>query len=143
MRKQTSTDTYNKIKASKLLSKRRFEVYEALFQFGPLTANDVVRRMKSSGHYEANQTGWNARFSELEKMGVIEEVGRKNDDVSGHECIVWDVTDKLPTPLPKNNKRSKSQLKKELLSATISLGQDIDEKWKSQLRKMYLLIIQL
>jgi len=134
MTRQTSIDALNEIKTSGLLSKRRLEVYEALFYYGPLTANDLVRQMKQQ-YSNANQTGWNARFSELERMEVIIQVGTKQDDISGHECIVWDVTGKLPTPLPKEP--SKKQVKSQLVEKIASLGFEIDSQWKPQLREIW------
>lgn len=131
--RQTSIDTYNEIKNSGLLSKRRMEVYDVLFHHGPMTANDLVRHNKLHHPY-ANQTGWNARFSELERMKAIKEVGLKKDDVSGNECIVWDVTDEIPIKLEKSNK---GELKKELIDKIIALGKIISPEWKQPLREIF------
>lgn len=98
MKRKTSIETYNMIKDSGLLSRRRFEVYEVLFFHGPLSAHEVVEiARKKYAANGANQTGWNARISELERAGVIESVGEKVNPTSGFKNIVWDVTDKLPT----------------------------------------------
>jgi hypothetical protein len=131
--RQTSIETYTEILRSGLLSKRRLEVYDVLFHHGPMSANDLIRHNKIH-HPNANQTGWNARFSELERMGAIKEVGTKKDEVSGNECVVWDVTDALPIKLETVPKR---ELKKELINKIVSLGKTVDDKWKQPLREIY------
>ncbi|MEJ7644312.1 MAG: hypothetical protein WKF87_06935 [Chryseolinea sp.] len=131
--RQTSLATYHEIVASGLLSKRRLEVYDVLFHHGPMSANDLIRRIIRDHPY-ANQTGWNARFSELQRMGAIKEVGTKKDEVSGHECIVWDVTHTLPVKIEKTDK---AELKKELVNKIVSLGKAVDDKWKEPLREIY------
>lgn len=100
MTRQTSVETYRLIESDGLLSKRRFEVYSILFNSGPLTAHEIVATARKQ-YPLANQTGFNARLSELEKLGVVETVGEKNNPVSGHKNLLWDVTDKLPSKLEK------------------------------------------
>lgn len=131
--RSTSIATYNEIKASGLLSKRRFEVYDTLFHHGPMTANDLVRHFKAQNP-DANQTGWNARFSELERMGAIKEVGTKKDLVSGNDCTLWDVTSELPVKLEKS---SKGELKKKLIDKIVSLGKAVGPELKQPLREIY------
>jgi len=109
--RSTSREVYFKIKEDGLLSKRRLEVYEILYKHGPLTANEIVRIAKEK-YPNANQTGFNARLSELKRMEAIIEVGEKQDAVSGHRCYLWDVTDKMPKALPKNARLSRSHLEK-------------------------------
>jgi hypothetical protein len=93
--RKTSIEAYKQITASGLLSRRRMEVYEILFHHGPLTAHGVVEFARSFAP-SANQTSFNARLSELKRLGVVQEVGYKDDVVSGHKCILWDVNDQLP-----------------------------------------------
>ena len=139
--RDTSIQTLNEIKASGLLSRRRMEVYEVLFYHGPMTQNETVRYYQRV-YPGCNAAGWNARFAELERMNAIQEVGRKNDEISGHEVTVWDVTSRLPVPLDK--KKTKKKLSDELISAIVSLGKEVDNlKWKSQLRDMYKMILEL
>ncbi len=95
MIRETSIETYHHIKENGLLSQRRFEVYEILFHNGPLTAHEVVKIARHK-YPEANQTGFNARLSELETMGVVQRVGSKINPVSGQKNHLWDVTVRLP-----------------------------------------------
>jgi Fe2+ or Zn2+ uptake regulation protein len=102
--KKTSIETYKKIKDNGLLSQRRMEVYEILFNFGPLTAHEVVKVARNK-YPEANQTGFNARLSELEKMGVVNVCGEKVNPVSGCKNSLWETTDHLPIKIIKNYKQ--------------------------------------
>jgi hypothetical protein len=87
--RQTSIDCYNQIKAEGLLSKRRLEVYEAIYKNAPCSASEIfnVRNLKT------NQSG---RFTELRDLGVIYEKGIKKCRVTGKNVIEWDLTDNLP-----------------------------------------------
>ena len=87
--RQTSIDCYNQIKAEGLLSKRRLEVYEAIFKNAPCSASEIfnVKNLKT------NQSG---RFTELRDLGVIYEKGIKKCSVTGKNVIEWDLTDNLP-----------------------------------------------
>jgi hypothetical protein len=109
--RETSIEVYEKIKGEGLLSRRRFEVYAILYDHGPMTGNEIIKVAKSM-YPDANQSGFNARLSELKKMGVAVEVGEKPDDVSGNRCYLWDVTSKLPTALPKINRLPRAHLEK-------------------------------
>lgn len=131
--RSTSIETYHRIKSSGLLSNRRFEVYAALYHCGPMTANELIRLQKQK-HPDSNQTGWNARFSELERMGVIKAVGTKKDSVSGNDCVVWECTDSLPVKLVKLDRKA---LKKQLIKKIADLGANVDDTLKVPLREIY------
>ncbi len=88
--RQTSIDCYNQIKASGLLSKRRFEVYEAIYKNAPCTTNEALKDIYSGSH------GVGSRTTELRDLGVIYEKGIKKCTVTGKKVIEWDLTDKLP-----------------------------------------------
>lgn len=94
--RDTSLAAYRTIKENNLLSERRLEVLEILAHFGPLTAHEVVSVGRKKNPL-ANQTGWNARLSELESMGVVKTVGEKLNEVSNVLNMLWDVTGSLPT----------------------------------------------
>lgn len=100
MIRQTSVDAYHAIRDEGLISKRKFEVYEILFHHGPLTAHEIVY-MARSKYPLANQTGFNARLSELKTLGLAIEVGEKINPVSGKLNYLWDVTDKRPVNFEK------------------------------------------
>ena len=106
MTRQTSMDAYRKIKSEGLLSKRRLEVYETLFHFGPMTANETFEKLykKDIGPKNAASNSA-ARFSELRDMGVIQEIGERKCSVTGMNVISWDVTSWLPTKIKKPSKK--------------------------------------
>lgn len=95
--RQTSASVYHKINAQGLLSKMRLSVYNALYQHGPATAQEIFRHLRC----DTNQSG---RFTELRDLGVIREVRVRPCSVTGHEVIEWDVTANLPNG--KVNKKS-------------------------------------
>lgn len=86
--RQASIDVYNRIARDGTLSKRRWEVYDCLFHHGPLTGNEVVRKLGLPGAWK--------RLSELERETVIQEVGKRVCTVTGEEVGIWDVTGNLP-----------------------------------------------
>lgn len=100
MVRETSVISYNTIRDSGLLSKRRWEVYDILYQHGPLTAHEIVAIARRT-YPNANQTSFNARLSELETIDCVRRVGKKTNPTSGIENYLWDVTEKLPKKLTK------------------------------------------
>lgn len=103
MTRQTSFIAYTKIKEEGLLSKKRWEVYDILFEHGPLTAHEVVAKARKQ-YPLSNQTSFNARLSELESQRVVARVGKKINPVSGTENYLWDVTAHEPIKLEKPTK---------------------------------------
>jgi hypothetical protein len=91
MIRQTSIDAYRKIEAEGLLSKLRFTVYDCVFHFGPMTAQECAKKINP-----LHQKSITPRFSELESMGVLREVGERKCNVTGMTVIEWDVTKNLP-----------------------------------------------
>ena len=91
--RQTSINCYNQIKAQGLLSKIRFEVYEAICNSAPCTSSEAMRgRLNSTSVLSQSR----ARFTELRELGVIYEKGIKKCTVTGRNVIEWDLTDRLP-----------------------------------------------
>ena len=105
MTRQTSIEAYHKIKEEGLLSKRRLEVYEILYWFGPLSANEVFFKMSKGNMGPVNAASNSAaRFSELRDRGVIRESGTKICSITKMNVIQWDVTSKLPIKIKNNIK---------------------------------------
>ena len=94
MMRDTSLDAYYKIRDEGLLSKRRFEVYEALVKHGPCTANELFRKWKYRSHI--TQQNIHPRLGELRERGVVEEVRVKPCEVTGRMAIVWKANGKMP-----------------------------------------------
>ena len=133
--RQTSIECYKKIKASGLLSKRRFETYEALMKIAPCTASEV----QLSIGYNNGGRDCMKRISELRDRGVICEVRTRKCTVTGKNVIEWDLTDNLPTKL-KATQTIKQQKVSQALSLIESLGKRLNEPEKAELRAIWHLV---
>lgn len=108
MTRQTSIEAYNQIKENGLLTGLQFKVYDALYHYGPATQQELWFRCFK----ETQARNIMPRFAELQRLGVIDSLQKKPCDISGRNCMVWDVTDRLPAkPQPK---QTKDQIIKEL-----------------------------
>ena len=113
MIRQTSIEAYNRIKQNGLLSRRRFEVYDSLYSFGPVTANELFSNMKLKNK-TLNQSNTNvrARLNELRELGTAQELGKKICSITKQNVIIWDVTSEVPIKVEK--KLTNSQIIKAL-----------------------------
>ena len=127
--RQTSIDCYNEIRANGLLSKRRFEVYEALLSSAPCTSSEAIRNAKTT----FGVFGVSSRFTELRDLGVIHEVRTRECRVTGRNVIEWDLTDRLPVNIKNPNKTKKQRLD-DALNSLRELYKNKDstnEDWKT------------
>lgn len=107
MIRDTSIEAYKKIRENGLLSKRRFEVYDILFNNGPLTGSEVAIKFKKTyGHFAPSNTNIVTRLGELRDTGAVREVNKTMCSVTGMTVILWDVTSKLPIKLEKTKKQN-------------------------------------
>ena len=128
--RQTSIECYNEIRANGLLSKRRFEVYEALLSSAPCTSSEAIRNAKTT----FGVFGVSSRFTELRDLGVIYEVRTRECTVTGRNVIEWDLTDRLPVNVKKSNKTKKNKIDDALNSLReLYKNKDTssDEDWKT------------
>lgn len=93
MKRKTSAEAFQKIKDEGLLSKRRLEVYETLYTYGPMTGMELLMRLKRTTNVDSQVR---ARLNELRELGVAEEVGEVRCSITKMHVIQWDVTDRLP-----------------------------------------------
>lgn len=97
MIRDTSREAYNKIKAEGLLSKRRWQVYDALTQYGPCTANELHARMGRTISAANVQSNLHPRLGELRDRGVVAELPKTHCTITGNQVHGWKVlSDKLP-----------------------------------------------
>jgi hypothetical protein len=96
MARETSVEAYNKIKRGGLLSKSRWEVYDVLFNHGPLTAGEVCKEYFP----QRQRDSLRPRFAELRDRGVVKELPARICRATGQTCVVWDVTANLPAEVP-------------------------------------------
>lgn len=97
--RQTSILAYNYIKENGLLSERRQQVYEALFEYGPCTASELFYKMRNLRN--PSHSNVTTRLGELRDLGCVAELGRKICNITGREVIEWDVTAALPAKFDK------------------------------------------
>ena len=128
--RQTSIDCYNQIKNSGLLSKRRFETYEAMVKIAPCTASEV---QKSINYFNGGRDCMK-RISELNKLGVIYDKGTRTCNVTGRNVVEWDLTDRLPVNV-KSSINTKKHRINEALNSLRQLYKNKDsstnEEWKA------------
>jgi hypothetical protein len=124
--RKTSIECYNQIKSEKLLTKRRFQVYEAIFKNAPCTTNEALKDVFSGSH------GIGSRTTELREQGVIYEKGFRKCTVTGRNVIEWDLTDDLPVNV-KLNANTKKKRVETALNALRELykyvGVSTDKDW--------------
>jgi len=107
--RQTSIDCYYEIKSEGLLTKRRLEVYEAIFKNAPCTSSEAMLNNLNSSNVLSQSR---ARFTELRELGVIYEKGIKKCSVTGRNVIEWDLTDRLPIEIKTSGNSKKDRIKK-------------------------------
>lgn len=104
MTRNTSIEAYHQIQDSGVLSKMRWTVYDDMFHNGPSTSNESQQRTGLTRRDNSS------RCSELRDRGFLEEVEVRVCTVSGHKCIVWDVTDRrAPLEVDKKKKKTTKQ----------------------------------
>ena len=120
--RQTSIDCYRKIKEQGLLSKKRFEVYQAILKKSPCTSGEAFAIMTTKENQISQSR---ARFTELRELGVIYEVRNRKCTITGMNVIEWDLTDRLPVTV-KNTNKTKKQKVNDVLNLLRKLYKDKD-----------------
>ena len=78
-------------------------------------------------------TSSRARFTELRELGVIYEVRNRKCTITGRTSIEWDLTDRLPINVKKNNKTKKQRINDALNLLRLlykNKNTSTDEDWK-------------
>lgn len=88
----TSRLAYERICADGLLPPARLKTYDLTYRIGPVTARQVDDALGRDYH---------KRLPELVAQGVLQQVGTTTCPVTGQLVTQWDITDRLPVPLPK------------------------------------------
>jgi hypothetical protein len=127
MVRETSAAAYQEIEQRGLLSKARWEVYKAVYFHGPCTSGEAYQFIPHGHRGALSQS--RARFTELRDMGVLKEAGERECRVSGHRCIVWDVTSKLPDKLQRRPSLAKQRRAVVEAARTYILHQTTEGYW--------------
>lgn len=88
--RHTSVEVYRQIRNEGLLSELRLEVYETVFNHGPITQGETWMKLHRP------RPSVTPRFAELQKRGVLKIVGERECASTGRKAVLWDVTDSLP-----------------------------------------------
>lgn len=104
--RDTSIEALNKIKANGLLSERRLQVYEILFERGPLAGAQVSYLYQQRHGKTARSETVRNRLTELRDLGVVAEVGHVEDPNTKMRVIQWDVTSRLPQKIAKRETKT-------------------------------------
>lgn len=87
MVRQTSLEAFEKIRKDGSLSRKRWEVYEALYECGPATSNELLRHLQTVKHVKfQNHSNITTRLGELRDMGVSFELDVVTDPITGHKA---------------------------------------------------------
>lgn len=99
--RQTSREAYAKLVQLRVLPQRRREVYSLIYAHGPGTSAELFSfTMAEKSMNVITQS--RARFTELRNAGLIRELGTVKCRITGHQAILWDVTDEeIPRNQPK------------------------------------------
>lgn len=125
MVRQTSLDTYYQIKDNGMLSNMRLKTYGLLFEYGAMTANELMDIAKGEYPTMSHQTieSLGRRLSELRDLGCIKEVGVVECSITKRQCIQWEVNGELPV------KREKPKTNKERMKiASILIGDYMENR---------------
>jgi hypothetical protein len=100
MTRETSAEAYAYLVSSGALARAQAAVYSALYLHGPLTRNELDRRLAGPG--QPNPT-FSRRLADMERMGVIRRVGVRPCAITGRNADAWDVTSQVvPAKLEKS-----------------------------------------
>jgi hypothetical protein len=97
--RQTSIDTYFEIRDSGLLSEKRFEVYQILYKYGPMSGAQVSEIYRRAKNYVGHSESIRNRITELVDMGCAYEVKTDACPVTGRQVLWFDVNGELPQKL--------------------------------------------
>ena len=95
MVRSASIAAYQQICTNGLLTTRRLQVYEHLYNNGPCTGKEITLALTTSS--STSGSSFHGRLSELRELGVVDEVGEKKCQHTGQTVTLWDVNGNLPT----------------------------------------------
>lgn len=96
----TSLESYRQCVESGYIAERYMEIIEWMHpQEESVSQGDAVRHFSDMVH------GYQARFHELEKLGVIQCVGTKWDEITKRNVKAYRLTGNLPAAEPTKGKK--------------------------------------
>lgn len=131
MVRETSREAYKQIKAQGLLGEKQLEVYECLFDYGPLTTNEIFSIVKGTSYI--SQSNISARVKELKDYGTVQEVGTKVCNITGRRVLLLDVTRNLPVKKKPISDKQKVKVLKKIIN---HIWPDVSKEKKQEAREM-------
>lgn len=136
MQQKTSLDVYKKILASGLISKRRREIVEILWENVALTGNQISKIHKERHNTNSFSENVKNRITELEQMGVITVVGIVSCPLTKNQVNLYALSGNLPVKL--QVKETKKQKIDNIKKTIVDIGKMLPEgKAKDLLRSVY------
>ncbi len=83
--RSTSIESYRDLVGSGRIGKLQQDVYNVVFNDGPGTAKELARVSGIDGFWK--------RLSELRRVGVVEEMGKRTCSITGKKAIVWKTSE--------------------------------------------------
>jgi hypothetical protein len=123
MTRQTSIDSYNTLRDSGALGRRRWEAYDDVFRNGPCTSGELAQRTGMTKRDAAS------RCAELRTRGLLRELGTQVCTTSGRTVISWDVTARN-APIPQPPKDAAEPTKRDEDSGVFCPGCRYAGRWK-------------
>lgn len=106
MIRETSIDAYHFIKENGLLVKRKWEIYNFMFNHGPLSCRQAIKLLSQQQNSKFHMSqSYSPRFCELRDEGYFREVeGGTVDPDTRRPVILWDVTSRVPEKIEKKKR---------------------------------------
>lgn len=94
--RQRSAEAYRQIRESGLVEKRKKEVFDLIWNHGPMTGAEVARRIKAKRNVWSQSESIRNRISDLRDMGLLIDVGGERDPDTGKMNTLWDWSGEMP-----------------------------------------------
>ena len=125
MQQKTSLDVYKKILASGLISKRRKEIVEILWEHTALTGNQISKIHKERHNTNSFSENVKNRITELEQMGVLYVVGIVSCPLTKNQVNLYALSGNLPIKL--QVKETKKQKIDNIKRTIVEIGKMLPE----------------
>ena len=123
MVRDTSKEIYNKIVSNGLLSKKRLQIYDIIYNLGSMTGSQVAQIYKENYNASQHSESIRNRITELTQQGVVKEVKTGDCAITGKKVLWFDVTSKLPVKIQRQ--ATKKEKKDEVLKLIFKLDNTI------------------
>ena len=134
--RRTSIEVYHRITSEGLLSTKRKQVYDILYEHGNLTGSQVAKIFKSKHPSSEHSESIRNRITELVQQKVVMEHGTIECPITGNTVLLFGTTDSLPEKIP--TKETKKQRIEGALTMMEVFGNTLpSEALKIELRKIY------